>query len=384
MDHHCRHRSSSSSLGNNNIDPLFDDDCFPRNSHSPPPKPRDEPLLLLAPDPCVMPSFPPINPPSPLDEQLQPLRSHRGRKSRFSYLPEPQRKAVCRAIRAEKNRKCARESRVRKQQYVEGLESEVAALKSELAECKRKLARYELIERQRDEGDAEDQHVFEAAKQEMEQTKADSRQFPDIFMKKMEEKLEQRGRALEQLARLTVEIAIPLSIRGFLWSAEDKITGPPSPDLLQRIFGTRPEPEDAKNIIGCMRTRFPDVKGYLVQRARVGRVLKSIRRNVKLMLKCQRRIQFETLRTWKWLTDDYLPKRLSGKVENSVVFHQKLKQRKELKDDSFFGVGEKDFTFDTLEAVRVILGALGNDMGLEDGEANDASESSSAGESKMQ
>ncbi len=322
---------------------------------------HDSPPIGVAPFPYPL-SFPAFRSPSVESESEPKPRSKRGRKPMFAGMPEPQRKILAQAARAAKNRRCARESRAKKQRYINQLEEEVERLKTELAECKRKFARYELIDRQLDLADAEDQHVFAAAMEEMQLTKATSRQFPDIFIRKMNEKLEERRKAMEQLARLTVEIAVPLTLRSALRCAWD-YTNVNEPE---KIFGCAPNSEDAENLRSAFEYKFPGPAPDLGPlRETTAKILRRLRDSVKQMLRSQRSIQFETWRIWVRLTEDFMPKHLPGKVEDSVVFHQKLRGMPELGDFAVFQLEEGDFDFDTGEAVRERLSRFGSTIGLE-------------------
>ncbi len=381
-----------------NIDRLFaEDQLFTESAHADPvdsPPHKTSPVLIISPDmspildpfslpqefPCALsPSVPTESLWSAAELPSQTLQApqkrpapKRGRKPMFANLPEPQRRAMAKIVRATKNRRCARESREKKQRYVIGLEEEVGSLRAELAEYKKKFAKYETIDRQLDSEDAEDQRVVESAINEMKQTNATSRQFPDIFMRKMEEKLEERRKALEQLARMTVEIAVPLTLRGFLRCADHCPTM--CPPKLEEMFGRVPDPEDAKNIQAVLQIRPPTLKEIACVRELATKAKQRLKENVKRMLKCQRKIQFETWRVWKAITDDYMPKYQPGKVESSVIYHQKLRGRPELSDYTLFGVADNDFAFDTAAAARDRFCKFGNcvESDHDDNEDNNA------------
>ncbi len=334
----------------NSIDRLFDDESF---SLTPEPSPPVVPILLPAASPLFPIPVPVMQPQSQTSSMgttatdvIPPKRSRRGRKPMFANLPEPQRLALTRAVRSEKNRRCARESRYRKQNYIRTLEDEINTLKAELADCKSKLARYELIEQQRDLTDAEDQHVFEAAKREMQQTKATSRQFPDIFMRKMTEKLAVRQKALQQLARIAVEIAVPLSLRVFLRVAEDT-SNMNRQEGLDHVLGCRPTGEDARNIIQAYDDAFSDPTSCLTLKERSRMTLERLRGHVKQLLQSHRGIQEETWMIWKYMTEDFVPKKIRGKVEESAIFHLKLRDKPELGDYTLFQVNDNDFVFES-------------------------------------
>ncbi len=191
---------------------------------------------------------------------------------------------------------------------------------------------------------------------EKEQTMADSAQFPDIFIRKMEEKFERRRKALEQLARLTVEISLPPVLRTFLLGAEIK-RKMPQPEVVAMLLGRTTDAEDTKNILTAIQTLFPDRKSHDTMKTQMGTILASVRQNLKQMLCCQKGIQLETWRAWRLFTDMYIAKHLPPRgMENSMVFHVKLKGRPELSDSAFFRLSEADFTFDSAETARERFG----------------------------
>ena len=70
------------------------------------------------------------------------LCSKRGRKGLDKQLVDDKK-----AIRAERNRVFAKESRDRKRLYIQNLEQEIVFLRNELSQCREKLSKYEFIEK---------------------------------------------------------------------------------------------------------------------------------------------------------------------------------------------------------------------------------------------
>ncbi len=300
-------------------DPLFSSDLSPPDSS------------FLLREPCPI---PPIAFPSAPMTVPRPARP--GRKPMFAEFPEPQRKALYKALRTEKNRRSARQCRARRQNHIESLEAEVRTLKS-------RLAKYELIERQRDPADAEDQRVFEAAVSDLDRIKAESdpARFSDFFVARMDEKLLERQHAMEQLSRIMVEIAVPFSLRVFLWGAEKGVRVC-EPEHMREVFGCAlPKKEDWENIAqGC-----PDVAHCQAEKENMVGVLGRVRKNVKQILAAQKEIQLDTWRVWKFITADFIPRHMSGQIADSTLFRMKLLDRPELGDYALFHLSDNDFGF---------------------------------------
>ncbi len=111
------------------------------------------------------------------------------------------------AIRAEKNRRFAKESRDRKRRYVQELEAEVKDLRKQVEFYKSRLSKYELIEKQRNMFGYELYATISGVYKEMyekHQSVTDTALFVKALEKKFDQCVEERRKALEQLARTMV------------------------------------------------------------------------------------------------------------------------------------------------------------------------------------
>ncbi len=323
------------------------------STFSPQRSPTLQPLPLSDSPHFISASIPPVLPVSAPSLSLAPgsasstapevpAKKRQGRRHKFCELPEPQRKALYKAMRAAQNRMCARVSRAKKQKYVEDLEAEVKSLKNQLAECKMRLEKYEAIEKQLDPADLEDKVLFAETMKEASSMAGNSACFVELFMRKMEQKLANGRKAMEQLAHLMVQITVPLSMRTVLWSSQSK-DNLYTPEGLIKLVGFQPNVEETKKMIESVMAMYPEAKHIAEMRTKRFEVLQQMRRDVKQMLRSQKEIQLNTLRFWRFVRENFAPGRVPGKQESCPFFKQKLLGRPELGDYEFFQLNDSDF-----------------------------------------
>ncbi len=230
----------------------------------------------------------------------------------------------------------ARESRERKRLYVVGLEQEVSTLKSELAKKSAILCKYELIEKQRNvvDGD-EDRALFLETLDEMSRTNAAPEQFQEVMMRKMKKMAEGRSKALEQLSQMMLEIAVPFSMRMFLWKAENNIDVF-DPKCAKKTLGCRPGPEQIEAMTSCQScvNEFRDL--YEKIKARAVAASQRIRKSVNQIVACQKAIQTETLGLMRCMKNKVMSKYTKSDAELEVKFAPKLLSRPELSNAAIF------------------------------------------------
>ncbi len=259
------------------------------------------------------------------------------------YLPSAQQRK--KAIRAEKNRLFARESRERRRTYLQSLEKEVASLKEQLELYKTRLEKYEVIERQRCLAGEEDHKLIMETLGEMQRAGTDPSKFSQIITRKLEELAEERQAALEQLSRTTLEIAVPLSLRLFLWQAETGIDTC-DPEGLSRFMGYKLTPADINYFREHEKFLPTDRETWRKMLARAASSAQAIRRHARRVIEAQRGIQMEALKIWKELKRKVLPNYGTEYAEMKMKYAPKLNGRPELSDAEIFQLGGETFWLD--------------------------------------
>ncbi len=260
-------------------------------------------------------------------------------------------KAMRKSIHAEKNRQFARESRERKRAYVQGLEREVATLKTELAWYKERFASYALIDRKRDISTTEKTEAIQAALRELSQTRAAPGQLSELIIQKFTESFNERKKALEQLFRIMLEVAVPTILRFQLWAVDNNIDVF-DPEHLHKYFGYQPGSETMKVVLEHMKTahaNHAEIQREL--KTKLSKVTINIRKNVKQMLEAQREIQMDTAKVMhclkKFISPNYTVEHAIHDMNHAIP---RLSGREELSDESIFKVSEEDFLCDTADA----------------------------------
>ncbi len=290
------------------------------------------PLLPFLPtnNNAVPPFVVPVPPPTPAS------RSGRRRPRREQSVPSGEQIPP----KKERNVWLARESRERKRLYVEGLEQEVVVLRAELAKKNARLARYELIERQLDIMGDEDRRVILSALEEMTRTKAAEPEFPSILIRKMKAITEERRKALEQLSHMMLEIAVPFSLRLFLWEAENGVEIF-DPVHAEKVLGRKPTVEQMKLLATYAEYAVSCKDTYKELKARAVSAAQRIRKNVKQMVECQKAIQMETLSILRCLRKKVFPEYTKSDAELEIKFIPKLETLPELSNAAIFQLTEE-------------------------------------------
>ncbi len=251
------------------------------------------------------------------------------------------------ALRAEKNRQFARESRERKRIYVRTLENQIVCLQAELAQCRTRLARYELIDAKRDMCGAEKSTAVLAAVEELQRTHADPSQFQKILMRKMDEQFDGYKKAVAQLFRILLEVAVPLPVRFYFWEAENDIDML-KPENMCKLLGYQPGAKELGQLtehIKACHLSYDETRKKM--RAKFTRVTQRVRKNVRQMLESQKAIQLDSFRMLNFIKRQIASKYTAEHAVEELRGVPKLRWQPELSDESIFKVSDQDFWQDT-------------------------------------
>lgn len=270
-----------------------------------------------------------------------PQKRRRRRGSRGD--PEEQQR---KAVRKERNRRFARESMERKSRYMRELESEVLALRAELAQYKEKFARYELIDKHRGMAGGENRFVVTCTLDEMSRTNAAPSQFPHILVSWMERMIEERKRAIAQLSQLILRLVVPLPLRLCFWEAENNFDLQ-DPQGLCRRLGYELDVGEMRVLATILNIFQGDPAAERERRERIAMASQRIRRDAKQMLESQRDMEHEGIKLWRLVRNNVIQKCSMSGVAQEFKFYPRLISRPELSDLSILHVQDQDFTVDT-------------------------------------
>lgn len=277
----------------------------------------------------------------PLDADYGRSTRGRGRKRRSRFVhPDPYTEMQMAVIRAQNNRRFAKESRERKKRRLLELENEVDRLRFELDQYRSRMARYELIERHRSMLGNEMPIMLSEAFQEMEQARLDRAELPKVAIRHMEKYAEERRQAMEQLVRLMVEMTVPFPIRLCVWEAENNIDVFDIPRVAQYMKYT---PEEILAAGTHMRSMFPERKKYEEIRQFLLEESQKIRKSVRQLLECHKTVQLENKKLWQYMRKNFVPRYNFDSAEFDMKTVLGLAERPELSDYAIYGINDEDF-----------------------------------------
>ncbi len=288
-------------------------------------------------------SFPLLFPPFPLSQpEPAPMAPAKRRRNCGLTMVEKLRQ---KAIRVQKNRKFARESRDRKRLYVQGLEKEVAELREELAQLKQKFSSYELIERHRAMEDGVWKAVISNVVEEVKRGDLDHSQFAITVMNRMDQVIEERKQVLTQLSRMVLQLVVPPLMRLAFWEVESKVDRLDPYGVCKRL-GYESAEEESETLTARLMKSLPGVK-FEEGRKQVAMRLQRVRKSVKQMLQSQSEIVGEQRRLWQRGKTSFMLQYTMDHAAQELKLIPRLCGRPELSDQAILHVQDQDFTADT-------------------------------------
>ncbi len=265
------------------------------------------------------------------------------------------------AVRAEKNRRFARESRERKRRHLRSVEAEVVSLRAELSQYKERFSRYELIEQQRVLSATHKHGLISSTFEEIARTGADLSQFSRIMVQKTQQIMEERRKALSQLFGLVLQLAVPMSLRLCFWAAENNLDTL-SPQSICKRMGYGLSEEKMQTLTECLnalRRGSPEEERKHMERTAT--ISRNIREHVKRMVECQRGTEREIMKMCKGWKAIFMSKYTPELAEKELMFAPKLSGRPELTDQAVFHMSDQDLSLDTEAAELSGEGEMGAD-----------------------
>eukprot|EP00826_Nyctotherus_ovalis_P040183 TRINITY_DN3927_c0_g1_i24.p1 TRINITY_DN3927_c0_g1~~TRINITY_DN3927_c0_g1_i24.p1 ORF type:complete len:354 (-),score=92.55 TRINITY_DN3927_c0_g1_i24:133-1194(-) len=287
---------------------------------------------------AVATSTPAMTPP---DEESA---GRRERKAPFSITKsEAQRDK--KAIRAEKNRLFAKESRDRKQMYVREIENQLRTLKVQVEDYKRRLSKYELIEKHL-EFNYEANKYLEAVTEmvaERRETAGNNELFVETLKKFYTERTKDKQKALQVLSKAMVEMIMPFSVKMCLWIKESGIDIR-NTEGIQRLVQEKVPHEEAQNIaeyvkaLHMSRTKHGDNLEHLVTS---GTKLKNL---VRKIAKCQKDAQLELTKICNYMNKSVFTNFSINQAGTCFRITSQLLLIPELSNYSICNLSDSDFS----------------------------------------
>jgi len=258
------------------------------------------------------------------------------------------------ALRAEKNRKFAKESRERKRKYVQDLEMKVKELQREVDHYKDRLAKYAILEKYNSSIGYELYDILAKVYREMQeqnQPLINTEYFNEIFKRTCEEKKQEQKKALKIMTKAMLQVLIPFPKRLAMWFAESKMKSFNAESLV-KLTNSAISPDQAQVLVDYVKKVYPDensIKELQIRNLNMARKVKAI---AKELIDCQRRIHQEYQKVAehvaKGIPSICNPELLEicAKIGSSFAFRQ------EIRDYAMESVNEIEYGVENLSIER--------------------------------
>lgn len=267
-----------------------------------------------------------------------------GKNKRRKYNEDEDATEERKAKRAERNRKFAKDSRDRKRKYIQDLEIEVKYLREQLEAYKRRLSKYELIEKHIGTPGFEMYNILRDSYKEMWDLKRslnDSPTFIETLKRKLKGTLEELKYALVQLTKTMMTIIMPLPLRVSVWLSENQVDIYDSKEVHQK-FGKKVPAEHLSAVINCLRMLYPNREQYhkiQADLAEIGRKIKSL---MKQIIEFQKKLQSELISYGKHMSTHVLYYENPGFLEALAAINSYFSSNPELSDNVIYQVNDTD------------------------------------------
>lgn len=273
-----------------------------------------------------------------------PLELSSGKRKRRTSDEDDDATEEKKAKRAEKNRKFAKESRDRKRKYVQDLETEVKYLREQLEAYKRRLSKYELIEKHVGAPGFEVYNVLRDSYKEMWDSKQplnDSSTFIETLKRKIKGAFEELKHVLVQLTKTMMAITMPLPLRISVWLSENQVDIYDSEGVHAK-FGKRAPAGHLDAIINYLRTLYPNRTQYheiQADLAETGRKIKSL---MKQIIEFQKKVQSELINYGKHMGTYMLCYQNPVLLEALAAINTYFSRNADLSDNVIYQINDTD------------------------------------------
>ena len=242
--------------------------------------------------------------------------------------------SIKKAIRAEKNRKFAKESRERKRKYIQSLEMEVKELKIQLEFYRQKLQKYELIENGIISfGDEIKTTLVDACTQMnvVNQPITNNSLFSEILKERLRKKFIEQRMALEQLTKMMMSALLANSVKVSRWVAENNIDIYDSKKIEDHI--------ESRCILAfshCIRQSYPDRKSHNDVQSYISSIGSRLKSLMYRILECQNQAQAELISLENYMKENVAPKFTIQQIEILAQMIPFFNSIPELKDHTIY------------------------------------------------
>lgn len=270
------------------------------------------------------------------------------------------------AMRAERNRLFARQSRERKRKLIEDLKAELEVAKDELAKYKARFKKYERIEAQRDSSSCEIYQWLAYANKEMQSagnTEGNGAQLMQLMDKAVETSVKERCKAIEDLTKVMLELAMPSIIRTY--KQPPLVADAFTPKDLMRVLDNNISLEKANQIYNYIKRIYPSHSHYLMMMSTVEASKSKIKDWMKDLLRCQKKLQMELKKIYLNFLKSSVQKMQADAVEALADIVTYLSKKPECSNYAVYQIKEKDFSTDdqsVTEEASVIQSTADNEF----------------------
>jgi hypothetical protein len=271
-------------------------------------------------------------------------RKKKGRKPKIDLGDDEEGK---KAMRAEKNRLFARQSRERKKRYIEELKAELERTKNELSFYKAKFSKYEIIEQQRNSNLCEIYNwigYIHREAQNVAESEKNNTLFVKLMSKAIEEGIKQRCKAVENITKIMLELAMPSTIRLYRVPSPGKELC--TPIDLMKTLDHNISLDEANKVCEYVKRIFPEKSKYVKLAAMMEASKDKIKAWMKELLICQKKLQIELKKVYLYFLKDVARGMQVDAIEPLAGVVNYLVKKPEYSDYAVYQIKDKDFVVD--------------------------------------
>lgn len=265
------------------------------------------------------------------------LCSKRGRKELDKQLVDEKK-----AIRAERNRIFAKESRDRKRLYIQNLEQEIVFLRSELSQCRKKLSKYEFIEKH---NRAEFEYLESInALSFNEKLIGSEKDFLDSIKAFYAKMSRERQLALGRMTQLMLEMFMPFTAKLVLCTMENGVNIHDTTDMVNFIHNKIPliQPESLLDYLKSLYNDETTKNKFIDYIAESGKKIKNF---VKEIIQTQKKVQIEISNISNFMIENSINKLSLKSLKAYMELTPQILSIPELSTYTMYNLNDADFTF---------------------------------------
>lgn len=232
--------------------------------------------------------------PKEKQEVKEPVKPKQEKKKPiFKTLTEED---IKKELRAKRNREFARESRMRKQQYIEYLQTQVTQLRQLVEVYKFRLGKYELIEKYSESSVQSYFSEMEAFTSDIIKADIARKEEKAAYIKLAKERHrrfnDERRQAIEMLTKKLIEVAFPIPARISLWLNDNNVDCGCT-EAMEKMFASGPPLEQFREFEKVIASFTVNQEQQLNCKKKMIKHWQRVKSIIKEIVSCEKKLQLE-------------------------------------------------------------------------------------------